>query len=667
MPDMPIRMKLPIGLGTLLALMVAVAAVAYWGLSTADQRLTETSRLGNSALLLTQLENEISGLNRSVGAYASNGSQLLQRDINRSLDRSLALVAALQGFAQGDVERNRAATFQKPISDADAAIKRLVDIRGQRDLLVSNEMDHSGQRITLMFKTGIEQARSGTSIADALEMSAAKDHYVTGAELLVGYINDPAGSRRDDMYNAFQSAKDDVERLMAATKTTETRAMSKNLATLIGWHMELVKRLRPLSEETQQTLDGPIKVTIGNLTVLGQSAVSEIQAAMSAEQAAAKQSATLSLWTIGAITLLSIATGALIVGWLHQSIVPKLRDLTTIMTSMSSGDLSGSVPFADKKDEIGAMARAVLVFKQNAVENEALRAENDAQHDAKAQRQKRIEAAIERFEGSIAGVARIVGAASKELTVAALSLSSTAEETSRQAALVASASEQAAASVEHVASAGTLLSNAINLISDQSSKSSRIASSATAHAATANEKMRELAMAGEQIVSVVSTISAIAEQTNLLALNATIEAARAGDAGRGFAVVAQEVKTLSNQTSSATDDVADTVKRIRSVTGETLASIKTISAIIGEMDGISAAIAGSVREQSVTASEMAKNVNQTAHGTREVSDSIENVRLAANATGSAATQVFSASEALSEQADHLKAEVDTFLQQVRAA
>ncbi len=207
----------------------------------------------------------------------------------------------------------------------------------------------------------------------------------------------------------------------------------------------------------------------------------------------------------------------------------------------------------------------------------------------------------------------------------------------------------------------------INQIAQQVSKSSDMAKAAVEKAERTNATMQSLAEGSQKIGEVVDLISDIASQTNLLALNATIEAARAGDAGKGFAVVASEVKSLANQTAKATDEIASQIGAIQSATNDAVAAIKGIGEKIGEMDEVSTQIASAIEEQGAATGEISRNSQEAATGTQEVSSNVAGVTQAAAETGSAASQVLGAAGDLSKHAETLRAEVDKFLAEVRAA
>jgi methyl-accepting chemotaxis protein len=341
--------------------------------------------------------------------------------------------------------------------------------------------------------------------------------------------------------------------------------------------------------------------------------------------------------------------------------------MTEAMKRLAGHDLKTEIVGIGRKDEVGAMAGAVQVFKDKMIEADRLTATQEAERKVKEQRAKTLDNLTKSFDAKVRELVGALSSSATEMEATARSMTATAEETNQQSITVASATEQASTNVNTVASASEELSSSIQEISRQVARSAKIAGQAVDAAKQTDTTVQELAGEAQKIGEVVTLIQSIASQTNLLALNATIEAARAGEAGKGFAVVASEVKALANQTAKATDDIAGQVGQIQQSTKQAVEAIRGIAQTIDEINQIANAIASAVEQQGSATKEIARNVQEAAHGTQEVAGSIGRVKDASAATGAAASQVLGAAGDLSQQAQSLTREVDSFLTGVRAA
>jgi methyl-accepting chemotaxis protein len=385
------------------------------------------------------------------------------------------------------------------------------------------------------------------------------------------------------------------------------------------------------------------------------------------EAGAAQATYKMTVFIIGGAVAVAIAL-AVVLGWsLIRGVSRPVRVMTVVMGRLADHDLTADVIGLDRKDEVGAMAKAVQIFKDNLIKTDEMAEARKVEQAAKEERVRRVNALTTEFDVSIGHVVEAVSTQSVQMESSAQSLSTTAEEATKQSAVVAAASEEASANVQTVASATEELSSSIAEISRQVAQSSRIAANAVAEAERANQMVQGLADASQKIGAIVRLITDIANQTNLLALNATIEAARAGEAGKGFAVVAAEVKSLANQTAKATEEISDQIAGVQTATKDAVTAIETISKTIAEVNSIASTIASAVEEQTSATKEIARNVEQASTGTQEVTSNISGVSQAANDTGSAASQVLASARELAQQSESLKAVVTRFLTEVKAA
>ncbi|HWZ38656.1 MAG TPA: methyl-accepting chemotaxis protein [Bradyrhizobium sp.] len=605
-----------------------------------QQKLGEVIELGADKTVVSALNETIKNINEAAQSLASAARERLD-------------VAALHD-KQYDALRAAQAAFTAAASPAMLDAQTQVNaILGSANLSASDAND-AAQTLGQLGNV----VASGNLVA--ADMSAA--------------LSANSSDKLDDIEKEFKQAQGRLRSNLdllpenAGTKTLR-EAADKLLA--LGTGKTGVFRVRQkeldAADYGQTVLDETRKLNVG-LDISVQQLVEGVQKETNATTFQTREEisyATMVMLALGVGTLL----GSVLFVWLYVggNVLRRIKGLQHSMQLLSNGDLDTEIFHSRQKDEIAAMSDTLQVFRDSMIKARALSADQDKDRAAKAERTSRMEARITEFEATVRAALDNLQQSANSMQTTAQSMSSTADQSNTLVSAVASAAEETSVNVQTVSAGTEQLSSSIAEIGRQVVTSAEIAKKAVAEAGSTDTTMQGLADNASRISVVVDLIQVIASQTNLLALNATIEAARAGEAGRGFAVVASEVKSLASQTAKATDEIRAQIASMQSVTTSAVSAIRNIGQIIGEINDVTTAIAAAVEEQGAATREIACNIQHAAGGTTEVSGNIAGVSAASAEAGAAAAEVLNASAALRREAEGLRAEIDAFLGNIRAA
>jgi methyl-accepting chemotaxis protein len=664
--DLKIAIRIGIGFGLLVTLLVVLFFVMRSGIVYSIANFDEYAEMADDTKLMLDVNADAIETRLAMRVYLAERSEA---NLKRVADAKKAIEESLVAIKAEIQNPERAALVEKAIAHKVTALENLDEVvrqQQERDRLVYEQADPLGEKIRQA------SAEFGRKSLEANDLDRAVKGFAIEENVIMARLRQYRFLDRNDPNDAELSIEY-ADKAIAAVREIEEVARTngsaqfiRDLQTYLPQYKEataaLVKAI-DARNEARDTFASEAAAMTNAIVQTIESVSSDAVKTKNATDAALDNAVTNGM--VGGALALLIGIGAALL--VSRSITKPVGELTSQMGTLADGKTDFDVAGIGRKDEIGSMAEAVEVFRQNAIRVAEMTAAEKTEQEKKEARQRAVDSYIAAFDQAVSGALGSMNAASTQLSSTATSMTTIAEETTRQTTAVAAASEEASANVQTVAAATEELTASIGEIAGQVESSTKVARSAVEKANSTNETVQSLVQAAERVGQVVSLINEIASQTNLLALNATIEAARAGEAGKGFAVVASEVKSLAQQTAKATEEIAEHIQKIQAVTGEAADAIRGIGTTIGDINEISATIAAAVQEQTAATQEIARNVQQAAAGTGEVNTNISGVTQAAQETGSAASEVLSAAQELGRQSDELRAQIDGFLQKIRTA
>ncbi len=524
--------------------------------------------------------------------------------------------------------------------------------------------------------TAAMEKRHMRAIAEAME--GARESKAAMAQMsllqknagrLVTSVNEvrlSVGVLLDGDLTAQEAINKHVSRISTLAKLAKDAAAGTNaeaaLDSIIGEAATVQSALNRTAEALTNMAAAETKIS-GDRDIAA-TALAKVRDEVKASLAATQSNSVLA---IVVASVAAVALGGGIAVFMGRHIGVPLRRMTETMEALSNDNLEVEIPGVGRTDEVGSMAEAVEVFKQQArdVRTHRMEEERRTEQAAAEKRESMIKMADE-FEQAIGSAVQSVRDSAKDIGASANQMSGLAQDTQAQSGSAAQATERANGAVQSMAAAAEELAASIADVNRQVSKSAEIAGDAVRTAEQTSQTVGELSKASDSISSVLSVISEIAEQTNLLALNATIEAARAGEAGKGFAVVAGEVKSLASQTGKATEEIASHVDAMQRVSRSAIEAIQSISKTVGDVNEIATTIAAAVEEQDAATREIARSAQAASGDAEGVSHNVETVKQAANDTGAAASEISSAIGELGAKTEEMAKEMNSFLSRVRA-
>ena len=656
------------GYGLVLSFLAAVTILGYFELQTIGGNVTEFDRVSDNTVRVLLIDRDVTSLRRNVLLFTGgNGDEKALarvRDVEAELRKMLAqAIGSTLGAERKAMLEEMAALFER----YSANIEKLVDLRARQKEAFDGRMVPLGNSMRQTLSEIMTDAFAAEKFDNSARAGMAQEALMLARLTAVKFMVNPDQAIADAVHQKADEFNARVGELLlhltipANIERTRT-AIEDGKAYLAAFEevAKLTFAVNQIVNKDNADIAGRIggitdKLRKSQLAIIDELGVKTLESVDSQQK------------TSSLLSVLALAFGLGCAFVVARSIIGPIHAMTAAMARLAQGDVSVDVPARANRDEIGEMARAVEVFKQNAIEKQRLDEAERRRLEAERRRQQESEELIDMFGSSVSGVFRSLSQASQSMADTAESMKGMVGDTNTQIDLVAREVAEAESNAQAVAAASQELTAAIGEISRLVNTSSEVAEQGSTQAAQVVERVSVLREASEKIGNIVGIIANIASQTNLLALNATIEAARAGEAGKGFAVVAGEVKNLSGQTQKATIEISTQIDEIQNSIGGTVDAVHAIGETVNKIYQSSTEIAAAITEQQSATDEIARNIQFVSSSTERIGQSMISVRESADRNNGASVQVYQASSSMSGQTDKLSVEVGDFLTAVKGA
>jgi methyl-accepting chemotaxis protein len=666
LPALRFRGKIMLGFAVVLAITAVSMGFAYLGFEDVSAGVTSYRKSVSEADLARNIDRELISYRGLARYYVVTGKE---DDSKAALKAEADLRGAIEQAMKGTTNPAALDQITRLAREFGAFTKifaEILKVKNESALVAQNQLARGGNM--LKYKLDELAGNAGEAELPAVELGVKQ---VTAQYQAMTALANMFVVNSDQTVAASALARlKFVENSLHAISTTDDKIVAglKESSRLLVEYGQALSRLvensKSIEELTGEMTDSAAAIMKGS-GAMKADLVADQQRLEAESDATIARTERLIVMLAGGGFLL----GAVLATLLGKGISRPMTAMCKAMRELAGGNFDVVLPGLGRKDELGEMAAAVEEFKLQAVakaERDAATQEAQNKASSAARRTELIRFADE-FEAAVGAIVSNVSASAVQLESAAGTLTRTAETTQSLSSRVAGSSEEASSNMQSVASATEELSTSVDEIGKRVRESNRIAEAAVLQAQQTDGRIGKLSRAAQEIGDVVKLITAIAEQTNLLALNATIEAARAGEAGRGFAVVASEVKSLASQTAKATDEISSHILGMQGATQESVAAIKEIGGTISQISGIASSISTAVEQQSAATQEIARSVQNVAKGTDEAAADIMEVNRGATETGSASEEVLHSARTLSSESTRLRAELDRFMANIRAA
>jgi methyl-accepting chemotaxis protein len=650
-----------LGFGVLVVLLAAIAMSGSYGLSLVGGEIRKMDAMTGSLRRVQEITYRLEVIRRGLIRYRLDASDGALQDVIAAEERSVALLGEAASMA---TSAPKAALYN-------SVAYQLRSLTRKRERFITLIHSAVEERKVL---ADLASAMSGEAVhlADAAGASPKAADWVPGASVRIAFLSSElAGSRLlasagvdPSLMEAFRDQAKLAEGSLVAVIyvcSPDIKALVPSLQALLKQYEASFEKFYAATSEGVSLYDTQIRGEIRNVQALLLQAQASLSTGLDQTSNDANEVADGAFYKEIGMSVAATVAGVVIALLLARAFIRPIRGMTLAMARLAAGDTGTEVPARGNTDELGEMARAVEVFRQQAIENARLGLERERDRAAKDRRQAAMDRHTDDFGKSIAGVMQKFIASAGAVRQAASQATDGAQQTRERISGAVEGTMASARDLNAVAAAAEQVAASINEISHQVGRVTTSVQTAVSRATATDAKVADLSEAGDRIGEVVRIISAIAGQTNLLALNATIEAARAGEAGKGFAVVAGEVKALAAQTARATEQIGAQIVAIRGATAEAVGAVRDVGTAIGEVETVAAAIAAAVEEQAASTREITSSVQLVTATTSQAAEAMQGVLSIADSTGATSVSASQAADDVGKAATILQSEMADFL------
>ena len=661
LPNISLGFRIFFGFGVLVVLLLGIATAGGYGLSVVGGEIGKMDTIAGSLRRVQEITFHLEVIQRGLIRYRLSVEEDALRDVINAEGRSVQL---LEEAAKMTTSAQKRALYN-------SVAYKLRSLAQKRERFMTLLHTAAAEREVLS-TTSVTMMTDAARLSDAAGASKYAADWAAGAAVRIAFLMTEISSSRflaspaadPGLVEAFHkeaALAGGALTAMSFVGSSETKVLVPPVQASLKLYIASFERLSTALIDAVTLYDTQIKSDITNVQVLLGQAQASLSAGLDETSAVANNTALSALHKEIALSGGAIIVGLVLAMLLARAIIKPIRGMTKAMTRLAAGETGATVPARDNTDEIGEMARAVEVFRRQAIENGRLAVEKERDNTAKDRRQAAMDRHTKDFGSSISGVMTRFITSATAVREAASHATDNAQQTRASVSSTMDDAKESARDLNSVATAAEEVAASINEISKQVTHVTTSVQAAVSCATETDVKVASLSEAADRIGEVVRIITDIAGQTNLLALNATIEAARAGEAGKGFAVVAGEVKALASQTARATEQIATQIVAIRGATGEAVGAVRQVGLAIGQVETVATAIAAAVEQQAAATQGITDSVQTVTSTTATAAEAMHKVWLLAESTSKTSASAMQAADQVGEAAAVLRTEVADFL------